>query len=210
MLNDQDIDKILIHLKQNCNSKSDVNAVDCEINEKYNSDLSCLQKLFCYTDSNDGAQREDTNALKNYIRLCREETRLKTNSELDLFIQDLFIKSVASVDVKSKKDGSKEISKFNMCFTTIGGHKVCRKCCSLSYGFSSNKFNTCSKRYKDTGLQKVSSLNHRKWTDDHVHNYSYAETESLFKLNVVDKDNVIGVGRDENNQNKMFIEKVGL
>ena len=199
MLNDQELDEIFISLTKHCTSKSD-HAFDSG-KEHHCRNLTCFQKNLCYIDSG-RVQREDTNALKKYVALCREETRLKTTSELDSFIQDLFIKSVVSVDLKSKEsDGSKEISKFNMCFTTIGGHKVCRKCCSTSYGFSNNKFNTCSKIYKDTGLQKVNSLNHRKWADDHIHNYSYAETENLFKSNIIVKNE---------NQSSTFIEKVGM
>jgi len=53
------------------------------------------------------------------------------------------------------------------------------------YSFSSNKFKTCSDIFKQTDQQKVSSLSHKKWKDNHIHNFTYAETERLFKQNVL-------------------------
>jgi hypothetical protein len=129
--------------------------------------------------------------LKRYINLCREETRQKTENELDSFIQDIFKNSIVSTEKKLDK-----ISKFNMVFTTIGGRQVCRNCCATAYGFSSNKFKTCSNIFKQTDLQKVSSLSHRKWKDDHIHNFTYAETEKLFKSNVLkSKDEITMIER---------------
>lgn len=110
---------------------------------------------------------------------ARAEKGGRDGDELDGFIQEKF-RSVIVGDPVINKSGEKH---FNLKWQ----HKekeLCRKSFCHLFALSHHRFDKCSKMMKDADSTYLSSLHHQPWKDDHVHDFTFAETEQLFKDNV--------------------------
>ena len=61
---------------------------------------------------------------------------------------------------------------------------LCRMSYSFLFKIPKNKFDQCSRVFKETGRKFITSITHEKWEDDHVHNFTFAETEEMVKENI--------------------------
>jgi DNA uptake protein ComE-like DNA-binding protein len=110
----------------------------------------------------------------------RNLTRLKNEKEKDLFIQEVFRNSIKGEHLLP--DGT---VKFNMEFILDNKVKVCRKSFAAAYGVSVKYLERCSSAFKKSDSKRVYTVNNfRTYRDDTLHNYNYAETEELIKLNL--------------------------
>lgn len=117
------------------------------------------------------------NAAMSMILECRERIRLKTSHETQNFIQELFRASV--VDEKEKADGT---IAFEMCYV-LNEKQVCKKAIAGAYGFAVKRLEKCSATLKVAPTRKVYSLDIRSYTNAHIPDYNYAETEQIFRAN---------------------------
>lgn len=106
--------------------------------------------------------------------------------QLDRFIQEKF-RSVCQGE-KTNKNGE-------TCFELEWKHdnvSLCRLSYSFLFGIPKGRFDKCSHAMKTAGVNNLSSINHKCWKDDHVHDFTFAETEKLIKENIVDLT-VVGI-----------------
>jgi hypothetical protein len=97
---------------------------------------------------------------------------------LDGYIQEKF-RSVITGDMVNKS-GEKQ---FNLKWQHKG-KDLCRSSFAHLFDIPKNRFDKCSKDMKAADSTYLNSLHHQQWKDDHVHDFTFAETEQLFKSNV--------------------------
>jgi len=73
---------------------------------------------------------------------------------------------------------------FVMEYKLQGIVKVCRKTFASAFGFSIKKLERCSAALKQSPTLRVHKIEIKKFKDEHIHNYSYKETETLMKDNL--------------------------
>ena len=165
---------------------------------------NCIMKHFTVNVAGSSSSRFDFTALCKFVRRyycfifilptyytypimllifvhlsARVEKGGRDGDELDGFIQEKF-RSVIVGDPVINKSGEKH---FNLKWQHKG-KELCRKSFCLLFALSHHRFDKCSKMMKDADSTYLSSLHHQPWKDDHVHDFTFAETEALFKENV--------------------------
>jgi hypothetical protein len=115
----------------------------------------------------------------SYILSARAEKGGRDGEELDGFIQEKF-RSVIVGDPVINKSGEKH---FNLKWQHRG-KELCRQSFAYLFAIPKNRFDKCSKEMKAVESTYLNSLHHQPWKDDHVHDFTFAETEQLFKDNV--------------------------
>ena len=113
-----------------------------------------------------------------FFHRARGSRRGLEGEQLDHFIQEKF-RSVCTGE-KENKDGVKEF----VLDWTHEGKKLCRRSYSLLFNIPKNRFDNCSSAMKAAGTMFPSAINVTSWKDTHIHNYTFAETEELFKRNL--------------------------
>lgn len=135
-------------------------------------ELGCLLAVHDYV-----GDMPDYNAAMSMVSECRERIRLKTSHETQIFVQELFSASV--VDEKEKAGGT---IAFEMCYV-LNTKQVCKKAIAAAYGLSVKKLEKCSATLKVAPTRKVYSLDIKSYTNAHIADYNYAETEQIFRNN---------------------------
>jgi len=120
----------------------------------------------------------DFNTAVKVFKDCRELTRLKNKAELDSFVQEKFRESV--IKENQHQDGS---IVFEMDYK-INNMKMCKKAFAKAYGLSVKHLERCSAALKESSERRVHLISTREYQDDHIHDYTYKETENLFKVNL--------------------------
>ena len=112
---------------------------------------------------------------------ARKQKGGRSHEELDGFIQEKFRAAVTGSSLK-KKTGEKQ---FTMRWQHEG-KELCREGFAQLFGIPKNRFDKCSREMKANDSMYLNSINHKPWTDDHVHDFKFTETEELFKKNLRD------------------------
>ena len=123
------------------------------------------------------AKSMETNLYNFYFSARKEKGRL-VGQQLDHFIQDKFRAVIKKEKVNSNGETAFEL---DWKYENI---PLCRLSYSLLFKIPKNKFDACSKAMKASGIRYLNSINHQPFKDNHVHDYTFAETEKLFKENV--------------------------
>jgi hypothetical protein len=113
-----------------------------------------------------------------YVTSARKEKGRRVGQELDHFIQEKF----RSVIKKERVNNHGETS-FEMDWK-YENVPLCKLSYSLLFQIPKNKFEACSKAMKAAGSRYIDSINHQPFKDNHVHDFTFAKTEKLFKENV--------------------------
>jgi hypothetical protein len=159
----------------------------CSRGLEHNGEYGCALLAFREKNLHDGTDSVNFNKACALFRDCRSQTFHKTKIELDRFIQDKFKESIAEIKLS---DDNKEVA-YVMDYS-INGIKVCKKSFAAFYGVSVKYLERCSKTLKQSDFRRVYSTSHRTFTDDHIHNYTYAETDVLMQTNAPDSGNFSG------------------
>lgn len=142
----------------------------------------CFAKHFCTQSStNAGTTNYDCNSAIQSFRNFRELKRLKTTKEeQDKFLLDLFTESIKSE--RTTKSGSR---RFEMDYRLGIGWHVCKQTFATAYGFTIHDLELSSKAVKavENGDQPSRSRV-RRWTDDFIHDLTFAESLEIFQTNL--------------------------
>ena len=106
---------------------------------------------------------------------------------MDHFIQEKF--RAAKVGEKVNKYGVKS-------FELEWQHEnvpLCRASYAFLFNITKHQLDRCSAAKKTAGSDFVKTTRHKVWKDDHLHEFSFAETEQLFKKNIAGM-NIVGKG----------------
>jgi len=157
----------------------------------------CLLKLF--RDTSPGS--ENTTSYSNYdyfecykravtyVKQCRQlgkqdNSQLSEKENRDNFLQEVFRECI--IDQEKLSNGKEKFS-FKFCIPSINNrlgnanrHVVCKQTLLSVYGFTEHDWRICSSALKTTDTGRVSSLRHKPWTDDVLHDYTFAEAEDVF------------------------------
>lgn len=98
--------------------------------------------------------------------------------QLDDFIKEKFRSVITGEKVNINGD-----SEFTLQWVHEG-RILCRKSYAFLFNIPKNKFDKCSSLMKAAGTQFINSMQHTPWKDDHVHDFTFAETEKKFKENI--------------------------
>ena len=110
---------------------------------------------------------------------ARHEKGRRVGQQLDLFIQEKFRAAIKKEKVNSSGETSFEME------WKYDNIPLCKLSYSLLFKIPKNKFEACSKAMKAAGSRRyVDSINHQPFKDNHVHDFTFAATEKLFKDNV--------------------------
>jgi hypothetical protein len=109
---------------------------------------------------------------------ARAEKHKLEGSQLDNFIQE----KMRKVIIGEKINGAGELEFIN-CWKHED-KELCRKSYAFLFKIPRNRFDQCSRVFKATGKKFITSISHEKWEDDHVHNFTFAETEEMVKENI--------------------------
>ena len=99
-------------------------------------------------------------------------------AQLDSFIQEKMRKVIT---------GEKHLSNGDLEFTCCWKHEdkeLCRKSFAFLFKIPRNKFDQCARVFKEVGSKFITSISHEEWKDDHVHDFTFAETEEIVKQNI--------------------------
>jgi len=166
----------------------------------------CLLKHFGFQTSSlddlsnsDKHRRDDAvESATEYIKINRAKglsTTKNGREKRDLFIQEVFRECILSTQKKkcsSIEDGS---IKFEMQYFVPSidnqlGQKnrleVCVKTLQCVYGFSAYEWRVCKDEFKKAESGRLSTLRHKPWEDDYLHDYTLAEVENVFQRNLSD------------------------
>ncbi len=138
----------------------------------------------------------DNNAAIQTFLCFNNKTRLKSDHERDQYLQELFLESID--EIRRNGDGDLVFSMKYQLFLNNRLRQVCRKVFAEAHGFTDTDFVRRSQAMKtkfsilDPECQriplkselKLSSTYHRKWTDDHLHNFNFVQTQEIFRKNV--------------------------
>jgi len=129
---------------------------------------SCFLNM--YFDTTKGIL--DRNAAMEALKMFRGQTQHKTEKELTTFTETKFLDSVTTSENLGKK--------LNMKYV-LDGMEVCRESFCFAYSITAFQMKKIAKLAKTSKATSV-KLNHRikKWKDDHVHNFTMAESREVF------------------------------
>jgi hypothetical protein len=109
---------------------------------------------------------------------ARAEKHKLEGPRLDNFIQE----KMRGIITGEKTNSAGELE-FN-CHWIHDGKELCRKSYAFLFKIPRNKFDQCSRVFKETGRKFITSISHEKWEDDHVHDFTFAQTEEIVKENI--------------------------
>lgn len=159
----------------------------------------CLSLVFGFSiddEDNDNSSSPAYCSAIQYVKSCRElgyEASITLNGtkrSRDSFIQEVFRQCIVNEEVKD--DGRK---KFEMQYeipnpmNKLGSQNrviVCVKTLQCVYGFTTHEWRLCGDNLKSSDSGRVSSFRHKPWADDHLHDFTYAEVEDVFRRNLKD------------------------
>ena len=176
----------------------------------------CLLKHFGYQESsslssssssssadyNNQCRENAIEAATEYVKINRAKGLSETKTERekrDPFIQEVFRDCILSTQRKrsSSSEGNTTI-KFEMQYTVpsvdnqLGRNnrlEVCVKTLQCVYGISAYEWRICNEQLRKNGDDsggRLSSLRHKPWEDDYLHNHTLAEVENVFLRNLRD------------------------
>ena len=64
--------------------------------------------------------------------------------------------------------------------------EVCVRTLQCVYGISAYEWRLCNEVLRESDDGRVSSLRHKPWDDDYLHDVTYAEVENIFQRNLND------------------------
>ena len=139
-------------------------------------------------------------AATEYVKINRAKGLSETKNERekrDSFIQEVFRDSILSTkQKKSRTDDDGSAIKFDYQYLVpsidnrLGRNnrlEVCVKSLRCVYGISTHEWRICNEQLRnvDSG-GRVSTLRHKTWEDDYLHDYTLAEVENVFLRNLSD------------------------
>mmetsp|Transcript_3798 Transcript_3798/g.5359 ORF Transcript_3798/g.5359 Transcript_3798/m.5359 type:complete len:878 (-) Transcript_3798:1152-3785(-) len=139
------------------------------------SSTNCIKNHFLFSSN-----KLDFVGLCNFVRKARAERHKLEGEQLDNFVQEKF-RSVCKGE-KVNKHGD---TIFHLEWIHEG-KAMCRQSYSFLFDIPKNRFDKCSFAMKSAGVKRLSSINHKTWKDDKVHDFTFTETEVLFKENLLD------------------------
>ena len=113
-----------------------------------------------------------------FVISARKEKGRRVGQELDVFVQEKFRAVIKKEKVNNYGETSFEM---DWKYDEIPLYKLSY---SLLFKIPKNKFEACSKAMKVAGSRYIDSINHQPFKDNHVHDFTFARTEKLFKENV--------------------------
>jgi len=99
-------------------------------------------------------------------------------AQMDSYIQGKFRNVITGE--KQLSNGETEFT----CSWTHEGKELCRKSFAFLFKIPRNKLDQCSRVFKAVGSKYITSISHDEWKDDHVHDFTFAETEQIIKENI--------------------------
>jgi len=121
---------------------------------------------------------------------CHDLSKDKDSDELNFFYQRKFSSCVDGVAEQS----GKLIMKYTIN-EIIGGKSFNIPCCNKvylkAYNISEHMWKKCAQSYK-LFSEPVTNLSQRKYADDHIHNFTYEQTEAMIEANL--KEDPMGTG----------------
>ena len=99
-------------------------------------------------------------------------------SQLDAFIREKFRSVITGETINAIGEVAYTCSWIHEKIT------LCKRSYSFLFGISKNRFDECSKSFKAAGTKFITEINHSQWNDDHVHKFTFAETEQMIKENM--------------------------
>lgn len=157
--------------------------------------LSLVFGSFSEDDNSDSSSTAYSTAIQ-YVKKCRElgiastTSTNKTIGSRDSFIQEIFRQCI--VNEETRDDGRK---KFEMQYeipnpkNKLGSSNrvvVCVRTLQCVYGFTSHEWRICGDHLKGSDSGRVSNIRHKPWGDDHIHDFTFAEVEGVFRRNLKD------------------------
>ena len=112
------------------------------------------------------------------ILSARKERHKLEGSQLDAFIREKFRSVITGETINAIGEVS---------YTCNWVHEkipLCKRSYSFLFGVSKNRFDECSKAFKSAGTKFITEINHSQWNDDHVHKFTFAETEQMIRENM--------------------------
>ena len=162
----------------------------------------CLLKHFGYNEDTQSSCTSETDlerrekaisAATEYIRVYREQglTESKTDkAKRDSFIQEIFRGCILSEHLKEngakKFDMQYEIPSIDKKLGKRNKIEVCVCTLQCVYGISAYEWRLCNEVLRESDGGRVSSLRHKPWEDDYLHDVTYAEVENIFQRNLND------------------------
>jgi hypothetical protein len=168
----------------------------------FDDGFGCLLKLFRDTSSSSSSSSSSDNTSHSsneyfecykravaYVKQCRQlgkqdNPQLSEKENRDNFLQEVFRQCI--VDQEKQSNGKEKFS-FKFCIPSVNNrlgnanrHVVCKQTLLSVYGFTEHDWRICSSALKTTDTGRVSSLRHKPWTDDVLHDYTFAEAEDVF------------------------------
>ena len=151
--------------------------------------------------SNSNQQEEEQEraiaAAAEYIKTCRQLGVTDTNrtkEARDGFVQEIYRGCIISDELN--EDGSTRKYQMQYEIPSIDNRlgrknrlQVCLPTMLCVYGITKYEWRICGDHIKSSDFGRVSSMRQRFWKDDHLHDYTYAEVQSIFEKNL--KDTII-------------------
>lgn len=148
----------------------------CEKNTLYGG---CIRKAFAIGRPDaEGYQSFDLPAALTMIRSGRNERGKLSGYRLDSFIQE----KVRGAIVGETTLENGEV-KFEMHWR-FKEHTLCRQSFGLVFGISKHKLDLCLSQLKISDTRSVTAISISPWKDEHIHGFTFAETESIMKKNL--------------------------
>ena len=165
----------------------------------------CLLKHFGYNQESssslsviDQCREDAVEAATEYVKINRAkgffETKTKREKR-DPFIQEIFRECILSTKQKKSNRAEGSTISFEMQYlipsvdNRLGRNnrlEVCVKTLQCVYGISAHEWRICNEQLRDTDSGRLSTLRHKPWEDDHLHDYTIAEVENVFLRNLID------------------------
>jgi hypothetical protein len=167
----------------------------------------CLLKHFGYNqesssylvDNNNNQCGEDAvEAATEYVKINRAKGLFETKNKRerrDPFIQEVFRECILSTKQKknSRTEGSTITFEMQYLVPSVDNRlgrnnrlEVCVKTLQCVYGISTHEWRICNEQLKGADSGRLSTLRHKSWEDDHLHDCTLAEVENVFLRNLVD------------------------
>ena len=139
----------------------------------------------------------DFNKSISVVKECHRIVATKDNNENCCYIMDQF-KLAITKQANHKVTGAVVFSKMDYRIGACREIEVCRKCFYKAYGISHHMLDRISNELKEhidesevvtqlasSNIATVTTLvPNRMWKDNHIHNFTYKETEQLFIENL--------------------------
>lgn len=148
----------------------------CDKSEVYGG---CIRKAFSLGPIvADGTVDFDLFGALNFIRDARAQRGKLKGDRFDSFVQEK-VRDVISGE-KVQTNGELRFEKnWKFC-----GRELCRQSYGLIFDISKHKLDACCAELKKSDTRQVTSISMSKWKDDHLHDYSFAQTEAIIKENL--------------------------